>query len=224
MIDCSHIPISVAINDSLRENSDPEALIEAFVKELTHRQEIISKEVWKIYPVVDESSLPKRVQETCTRWVNQVPIFGFNSGEYHLNLVKEHFVKPLSNMNDVTVAKKDTSYMFLTTPSFKFLDVKNYLVSGLSYDGWCKAKGCKVSKLIFSYKWLDNYNKLTHVRPVEYENFYSKLKGGFTITLEEYAEFARKFHSRDCITMMDWLRVYNKADIISFIKAVNKTR
>ena len=51
MIDCSHIPISVAINDSLAkepvfiENRDPEQLIEEFVEELTRRQEIISKEV-----------------------------------------------------------------------------------------------------------------------------------------------------------------------------------
>ena len=93
-------------------------------------------------------------------------------------------------MNDVTVTKKDNSYMFLVTPSFKFLDIKNYLAPGLSYDGWCEANGCKVSKLVFPYEWLDDYNKLRHVGPVEYKNF-SKLKGGFTITItsEEYAEF-----------------------------------
>ena len=47
-IDCSHIPVSVAINDSLTqepifiENRDPEQLIEEFVAELTQRQELIS--------------------------------------------------------------------------------------------------------------------------------------------------------------------------------------
>ena len=65
-------------------------------------------------------------------WVNQVPVFGFNSGKYDLNLVKEYFIRTLSNMNDVTVTKKDNSYMFLTTPMFKFLDIKNYLAPGLS--------------------------------------------------------------------------------------------
>ena len=50
-IDCSHIPISVAIDDSLTnepmfvENQDPEHLIEEFVAELNRRQEIISREV-----------------------------------------------------------------------------------------------------------------------------------------------------------------------------------
>ena len=109
------------------------------------------------------------------------------------------------------------------TPMFKFLDVKNYLAPGLSYDGWCKANGCEVSKLVFPYEWLDDYNKLSYVGPVKYKNF-SKLKGGFTITPSEYNEFVREFHSRDCVTMMDWLRVYKEAGVIPFIEAVDKTR
>ena len=66
-------------------------------------------------------------------WISQIPVLGFNSRKYDLNLVKEHFVKTLSNMNNVTVAKKDNLYMFLMTPSFKFSDVENYLTPGLSY-------------------------------------------------------------------------------------------
>ena len=127
-------------------------------------------------------------------------------------------------MNDMTVTKRDNLYMFLMTSRFKFLDVKNYLASGLSYNEWCKANGCAVSKLVFQYEWLDYYDKLFHVWPVEYKNFYSKLKDGSTITPEEYPEFVREFHSRGCVTMMDWLRVLTKADVIPFIGAVNKTR
>ena len=232
MIDCSHLPFSIAINNSLTkepvfiENHDTEQLIKEFVEELTHRQELISREVWKKYLRIDDSSLPKQVQERWINWINQVPILRFNSRKYDLNLVKEHFVKTLSNMNDVTPTKKDKSYMFLTTPSFKFLDAKNYLAPGLSYSSWCKANGCEVQKLIFPYEWLDDYDKLSHMGPVtvEYENFYSKPEGGLTITIEEYAEFVRESNSRGCVTMMDWLRVYNEADIISFIEAVDKAR
>ena len=66
MINCSHIPTSIAINDSLTkelifiENGDPEVLVEEFVKELIHRQEIISRAVWKTYPMENLDSLPKR--------------------------------------------------------------------------------------------------------------------------------------------------------------------
>ena len=67
MVNCFHIPVSFAINDSLTkepvfiENQDHERLIEEFVEELTHWQEIISKEVWDKYPMIDESSLRKQV-------------------------------------------------------------------------------------------------------------------------------------------------------------------
>ena len=81
-----------------------------------------------------------------------------------------------------------------------------------------------MQNLVFPCEWLNNYDQFQHVGPVEYENFYSKGKGGFTITLEEYTKFVREFHSRGCVTMMDWLRVYNEADVFPFVKAVNKTR
>ena len=45
-----------------------------------------------------------------------------------------------------------------------------------------------------------------------------------SLQIFEYTEFGRVFHSRGCKTIMDWLRVYNEADVIPFIEAVNKTR
>ena len=84
--------------------------------------------------------LPGKVQKQLRQWVNQVPVIGFNSGKYDLNMVKAHFVRKISyNKEDecneyVFAAKKKNDYMFLTTPKFKFLDVKNYIGPGLSYD------------------------------------------------------------------------------------------
>ena len=70
---------------------------------------------------------------------------------------------------------------------------------------------------------MDDYNKLQHIGPVEYKDFGSKLEGGFMITPAEYKNFVEEFHSRGCLTMIDWLRVYKEADIIPFIEAVNET-
>ena len=67
-------------------------------------------------------------------------MIGFNSGKYDLNMVKEYFVKEISCNREgeynegVFGAKKECGYMFLTTSKFKFLDVKNYIGPGLSYD------------------------------------------------------------------------------------------
>ena len=227
-INSAHIPVSVAINDNLTneptflENSDPEALIKEFLEEILRKQELISKEVWRLYFMQDEESIPKSVRKKWGEWVNQVPVLGFNSGKYDINMTKEYFVRSLSDISDVKVAKKDNSYMFLTTPTLKFLDVRNYLAPGLSYDGWCKANGCNLEKLIFPYEWFDSYEKLSHIGPVPKEAFYSSLKG--EISNQDYEEFVKEFSTRGCETMMDWLREYNLADVIPFIEAVDKTR
>ena len=31
--------------------------------------------------------------------------------------------------------------------------------------------GCRLQKLMFPYDWLDNYEKLSHVGPVGYQDF-----------------------------------------------------
>ena len=124
----------------------------------------------------------------------------------------------------MNVTKKENSYMFLSLPQFKFLDIKSYLAPGLSYDAWCRAYGCELQKLTFPYEWFDSFNKLNHKGPVKYEEFYSSLKGGETISQEQYQNFCDEFHKRGCETMEDWLEEYNLADVEPFIEALEKTR
>ena len=40
-----------------------------------------------------------------------------------------------------------------------------------------------------------------------------------TITRDEHERFLKLLKENDCTTMDDWLRVYNVADIVPFIKA-----
>ena len=98
-------------------------------------------------------------------------------------------------------AKKENDYKFLTTSKFKISDVKNHIGPGLSYDAWCKSMGCGLQKQIFPYKWLDSYEKLSHVGPVSDEDFYSGLKP--TITRDEYEQFLKFFKENDCTSMGD---------------------
>ena len=61
----------------------------------------------------DFKMLTGEVKEQWRQWVNQVPVIGFNSGKYDLNMVREHFGKEISyikddNCNkDVFAAKKE---------------------------------------------------------------------------------------------------------------------
>ena len=172
----------------------------------------------------DRVNLPKNVRNLWKTWVEQVPVFGFNSGSYDINMIKEFFVKDLAEISNVNVAKKGNSYMFLSTPKFKFLDIKSYLAGGLSYAAWCRAYGTELQKLVFPYEWLDSFEKLNHKGPVKYEDFYSSLKGGETISQEQYQNFCEEFRKRGCETMEDWLEEYNLADVKPFINALEKTR
>ena len=251
-ITAKHIPVSVAINDNLTKKpsfiveEDPKKLIKKFVVELLKRARQIEETVWLSNPVlgvykkfneddqgeqyggylINEArvKLSKETAKSYVNWVKQVPVFGFNSGRYDINMIKEYFVENLTSLSDVNVAKKENSYMFLSTPNFKFLDIKSYLAPGLSYDAWCRAYGCELQKLSFPYEWFDSFKKLNHIGPVKYEEFYSSLKGGITISQEEYRNFCDEFHKRGCVTMKDWLKEYNLADVEPFIKALEKTR
>ncbi|XP_057292550.1 uncharacterized protein LOC130621260 [Hydractinia symbiolongicarpus] len=228
-----HVPVSVAIHDSLNgdptflEHDDLKILVERFVEQLEKRHALIVKEVERMYPRPDDfDMLPDKTQKAWNEWVNQVAVIGFNSGKYDLNMIKRYFVDQIAkdDSKKIKVAKKDNDYMFLTTSRFKFLDIKNFIAPGMSYDEWCKSLDCKLKKLVFPYEWLTSYDKLNHVGPVAYEHFYSSLIGKNTLSPKEYETFRAEFYKRGCVTMMDWLREYNLADVEPFIEAVDRTR
>ena len=160
-----HIPISVAAHDTLSKepvylvDRNPKRLIKRFIEVLTEKQDAIAADALKQHPYPsDFQMLPDKVQKQWRQWVNQVPVISFNSGKYDLNMVKEYFVKKISyNMEDecnedVFAAKNENDHMFLTTSRFKFLDVKNYVGTGLSLDAWFKSMGCRLQKLMFPYE------------------------------------------------------------------------
>ena len=117
-------------------DGNPECLIERFIEALAKKKKAIAVDVLKHHPYPsDFEMLPGEVKEQWRQWVNQVPVIGFNSGKYDLNMVKEYFVKQISynkddEYNEDVFAAKKENYMFLTTSKFKFLDVKNYIGPG----------------------------------------------------------------------------------------------
>ena len=178
--------MSVGIHDSLSESptfiehEDPKMLVQLFVEELERRHALIVEEVNKIYPRPDDfDMLSWKDQNAWNEWMNQVAVIGFNSGNYDLNMIKQYFVERIAeNINEkIKVAKKNNNYMFLTTPRFKFLDIKNFLDQKMSYEKWCKSLECELEKLVFPYKWLTSYEKLGHEGHVAHEHFYSSLSG-----------------------------------------------
>ena len=71
-------------------------------------------------------------------------VLGFNSGKYNINVVKVYLLKSLHPGIMFTIKKYDDD-MCIKTKELKFLDMKNYLAAGTSYDQFLKAYGVQVS-------------------------------------------------------------------------------
>ena len=71
-------------------------MAERFTEAVSEKQKAIAADVLKqhLYPS-DFQMLPDEVQKQWRQWVNQVPVIGFISGKYHLNMVKAYFVKKI---------------------------------------------------------------------------------------------------------------------------------
>ena len=78
-----------------------------------------------VYPY---NTLEKQLQG----WLHQLPVIGFNSGKYDLNIIKQFFVPMLIRNSDTEhdlcfVIKRQNFFMCLSTDKLKFLDIINYM-------------------------------------------------------------------------------------------------
>ena len=150
----THVPISVSVGDSMNRqpthicNVDPKALIASFMDELNRRVTVLRADMEKRFIPDDIELLPKKQQQRIRDWCAQVPVLGFNSGKYDLNLIKQYFVEELSDTcTKVKLATQGSKTMFIIMPIImSFLDVMNYLAPGASFDKWIKAYGCQQTK------------------------------------------------------------------------------
>ena len=164
--DLSHVPISVSIADTLNPepkyicSKDPEELIRLFYQSLVQRSLLIKDDVEERYMPEDIGSLPGKQQELIKQWCSQVPVIGFNSGRYDLQLVRKYFITHLGQEN-VSSGEKQGQIMYMKTPRFVFLDVINYLSPGITYDKWVKTYGVSRPSLGFHTNGLTARTNLT---------------------------------------------------------------
>ena len=124
-------------------------------------------------------------------YTKQLPVFGFNSSNYDINLILGPLVKifeviekeeeeeeeePKKHKIPSFVIKNMNKYSCISTEKFKFLDLSNFLSAGSSYSQFLKAYGVTESKLFFPYEYLDCFEKLSETEFPSYDTFYSSLK------------------------------------------------
>ena len=120
-------------------------------------------------------SLQGRFDDYCSC----VPVLGFNSSKYDLNLVKSKLCQHLELANRDTrsfTVKRNNSYLTICTLSLKFLDISHYIAPGYSYAQFLKSYKAQEKKSFFCYQYLTDPAVLEETRLPPYEAFYSELK------------------------------------------------
>ena len=102
------------------------------------------------------------LQESLERYCNVLPVFGFNSAKYDLNLIKSYLLPILVNERDIepTVIKKANQLISFKFGDFQLLDIMNFLGGATSLDSFLKAYKLSETKDFFPYEWFDHPDKM----------------------------------------------------------------
>ena len=164
----------------------------------------------------------KKLLDQLFSWLRQLPVIGFNSGHYDLNVIKKFYIPYMVKNNDIQfVIKRQNTFMCFSTPKLKFLDVTQYLAPGVSYDKYLKAYGCELQKGHFPYEYMDDLQKLEdRVLPPQ-SAFFSRLKNE-GISNDDYARCQAVWRDNGMETLREYLIWYNNRDVTPFLDAIAK--
>ena len=112
------------------------------------------------------------------RYTNTLPVFGFNSGRYDINLVKSYLIPYLIKEKEIepSVIKKANDFVSFKFGDVQLLDIMKFLGGATTLDSFLKAYKASELKGYFPYEWFDTPNKLDEQQLPSYDDFYSKLK------------------------------------------------
>ncbi len=182
------------------------------------------------------------LQNDFLKYCSQVPVLGFNSSRYDINLIKGYFISRLESASDkpTEIIKKNSAYASISVENFIFLDVSHFLAPGSSYSKFLKAFGIVEKKSFFPYEWLTSADKLQQQYLPSYEEFYSSLKKANVLEMEysrwdgkgdapptgqeNYEHLKQIWLELNMTTMKDFLVYYNNLDVGPFVLAVEKMK
>ena len=94
------------------------------------------------------------LQENLERYCNVLPVFGFNSAKYDINLIKSYLLPILINERNMepTVIKKANHIVSFKFGDVQLLDIMNFLGGATSLDSFLKAYKTAETKGFFPYE------------------------------------------------------------------------
>ena len=177
-------------------------------------------------------------------YCRQLPVLGFSSAKYDLNLVKSKLDKVLKiheGKHDFVMKKKASGYMCLSTNKFKFLYIVQYIAPGSSYSKFLKAYQVSEAKSYFPYEWFTHVDKLKCDSLPPYESFYSSIKDLNVLEEEmiewergerdkpkpatgesKYRELLQIWMEKGMSTFADFLVYYNNLDTGPMVMAITR--
>ena len=118
------------------------------------------------------------LQEHFERYCKVLPVFGFNSAKYDINLIKSYSLPIVVNERDIepTVIKKANQFVSFKFGDIQLLDIMNFLGGATSLDSFLKAYNTKETKGFFPYEWFDCLEKKKNKELPPYDSFFSVLR------------------------------------------------
>ena len=118
------------------------------------------------------------LQETLERFCNVLPVFGFNSEKYDLNLIKSYLLPILVNERGIepTVIKEANQFISFKFGDIQLLDRMNFLGGVTRLDSFLKAYKTSETKWFFPYESIDHPDKMQNTELPSFDAFYSKLR------------------------------------------------
>ena len=118
------------------------------------------------------------LQELFERYCNVLPVFGFNSAKYDINLIKSYLLPILVNERGIepTVIKKANQFVSFKFGDIQLIDIMNFLGGATSLDSFLKAYKTKETKGFFPYEWFDCPEKMNHKELPPYDSFFTILR------------------------------------------------
>ena len=134
------------------------------------------------------------LQEHLERYCNALPVSGFKSAKYDINLIKSYLLTILINERNMepTVIKKANRFVSFKFGDVQFLDILIFLGGATSFDSFPKAYKTSETKGFFPHEWFDCPKKINNSKLPFYEAFFSSLRNVNSLE-KDYSAYQKLF-------------------------------
>ena len=117
------------------------------------------------------------LQEHLERYCNVLPVFGFSSAKYDINLIETYLLPILINERNMEpiVNKRAKQLVSFNFGDVQLLDIMNFLGGATSLDSFLNDYKTAETKGFFPYEWFDYPQKINNSEVPPYDAFFNKL-------------------------------------------------